>query len=126
MKKKILLALVAVMVFGLAIAGFAYTKSNHSNHDAHKAACACCKDGACPMMKDKTADGAQQHTDCCDSEDCCCKKGDACPMKKQKETATQENVDMKNVTVVSSGEDCCQPGADCCKNGGGACCKKKS
>ncbi len=45
-----------------------------------------------------------------------------CPMK-MNAAASTENVDMKNVVVVRSGEDCCEKGADCCK--GGSCCKHK-
>ena len=47
----------------------------------------------------------------------------SCPLKKQTETSAQ-TVDMKNVTVATSAEDCCEKGAACCN--GGACCKKKS
>jgi hypothetical protein len=128
MKKRILLAISVLLVLGLAIVAFAYTKTNHPREKAAMACC--CKDGVCPM-KDKNAGAAtiadRQNASCCDSPDCCCKggSGDSCPMKKQGEKTSQTtNDEMKNVTVVSDDENCCQTGADCCKNGGGACCKK--
>lgn len=53
----------------------------------------------------------------------CCAKTDACPLKDKDQTTA--GVDLKNVVVVSAGEDCCTAGADCCKGGGAACCKGK-
>jgi len=43
----------------------------------------------------------------------------------QKHQTTQaiQTIDMKQVPVIVSDDDCCKPGADCCK--GGSCCKKK-
>jgi hypothetical protein len=52
-----------------------------------------------------------------------CDKTDDCPLKKQNAEKPSTDIDMKNVTVAGSGENCCQPGADCCK--GGSCCKNK-
>ncbi len=108
MKKRILLAITVLLVFGLTIAAFAYNKTNTTN----QATMDCCtKSDDCPM-KSKDADSTVKKD--------CCLKDDSCPMK-DKQTQTS-SVDMKNVTVASS-ESCCQPGADCCK--GGACCKSK-
>ncbi|MGI8467629.1 MAG: hypothetical protein ACR2N3_04175 [Pyrinomonadaceae bacterium] len=74
MKRKVLLAISMLLILGLSIAVFAYTKTNDINA---KATACCCKDGSCPM-KNKAAkmDGA-----CCDMPDCCCKDGNLCPMK---------------------------------------------
>ncbi|MGI8640795.1 MAG: hypothetical protein ACR2MG_12725 [Pyrinomonadaceae bacterium] len=108
MKKRILLAIAVLLVFGLTIAAFAYNKTNTTN----QAAMDCCKkNDSCPL-KNKSSDAAVK-------EDCCL-KDDSCPMKDKQ--AQDSSVDMKNVTVVS-GESCCHPGADCCN--GGACCKNK-
>jgi hypothetical protein len=124
MKKRILMALAAVLVFGLAAVVFAY--NNHSQN--HSAAAA-----HCPMHKQNGAMQAEHKDSCCGMADCCkdgkcsmggacCKKDkDSCPMK-QKDAQTTSSVDMTNVVVVGDGENCCQPGADCCK--GGACCNK--
>lgn len=123
MKKRIMLAIAAMLVLGLTIAAFAYNTTNTSN----KTAMNCCsKDkDSCPMKSKTESADRQNAASCCDMPDCCCKGGgDSCPMKKQTETSSQ-TVDMQNVTVAASAENCCQKGADCCKNGG-ACCKKKS
>ena len=80
MRKRILVIASAVLVFGLAIAVYAFNTPTTSNAAA-KAACCCCKADSCPM-KDKnatatttTTDAAAKHENC----DCC---GDSCPMKK--------------------------------------------
>lgn len=125
MRKRILMGLAALLVFGLAAVVFAINQSqnhhssgshcamhrqNGSTHAEHKDSCCgmadCCKDGACSMG------GA-----------CCKKDKDSCPMKQKDATAETASVELKNVTVVGDGENCCQPGADCCQ-GGGACCHK--
>lgn len=115
-----MLAIATMLVLGLTIAAFAYNTTN-SGTKTTKNCCSKDKD-SCPL-KSKT-DSAEKH-DCDNKDDCCKKDADSCPMKKQVETSSQ-TVDMKNVTVATSAEDCCQTGADCCKNGGSACCKKKS
>ena len=53
----------------------------------------------------------------------CCDKKDDCPLKKQNAEKQTTNIDMTNVTVAGSTENCCQSGADCCK--GSSCCKGK-
>lgn len=124
MKKKIMLAIAAMLVLGLTIVVFAYNTTNHSNYN--KAMECCCKGkDSCPM-KNKNESASADKKDCCDSPDCCCKGGDSCPMKKQQTETSSQTVDTQNVTVVTSAEDCCKKDAPCCKNGGGACCKKKS
>jgi hypothetical protein len=98
MKKKFLIALAALMIFGLAIGVYAF-QVNQSKGGTKSLCCAmagCCKDGHCPM-KDK----------------------------EKKDTTSA--VDMSKVVVVGGdGDSCCKPGADCCK--GGSCChgNKKS
>ena len=108
MKKRIILAISVLLVFGLAIVVFAYNKTNNSHHA--EMSC-CCKDGSCPM-KSGDAAAAGEHKACCDMPDCCCKGGESCPMKKQAETSQTESVDTKNATVVS-GEHCEMA---CCKH----------
>lgn len=124
MKKRILMALAAVLVFGLAAVVFAY--NNHARNHPVSAT-------HCPMHKQSGSTQAEHKDSCCGMADCCkdgecsmggacCKKDkDSCPMKQKDATATA-SVDMTNVVVVGDGENCCQAGADCCK--GGACCKK--
>ena len=80
MRKRILVIASAVLVFGLAIAVYAFNTPTTSNAAATKAACCCCSGDSCPM-KDKNVsaaaktDTATKHENC----DCC---GDSCPMKK--------------------------------------------
>lgn len=132
MKKKLLIAMSALLVLAFAAVVFAYNNSavetqNAASHcemmknhhgatvadSKHKDSCCgmadCCKDGKCAMGGD-----------CC-KKDCCQKDKDSCPMKKDAQTTAE--IDMKNVPVVGGDENCCKPGADCCK--GGACCHKK-
>ncbi len=47
----------------------------------------------------------------------------SCPMKNTQVAPAAEDVNMKNVVVFKSDEDCCEKGADCCK--GGSCCRRK-
>ena len=65
MKKKIIIAIVALMLFAFSIVAYAYT--NHSNQPNSKTSCCqmadCCKDGECKMNHE------------------CCKDKDSCPMK---------------------------------------------
>jgi hypothetical protein len=98
MKNKILVALTAFFVLGLAMAVYAF---NQTNTSVSASASCCKKSDACPL-KNKNAQTAENHTKsaCCDNENCCCKTG-ACPMK-----ATGEN---------ASSESCC---GNCC---GGSC-----
>lgn len=134
MKKRILIAVAAVLVFGLAAVVFAF--NNHSQNQLVSAA-------HCEMHKQNGATVAAtgEHKDsCCGMADCCkdgkcsmggscCKKDkDSCPMKQKNAENTAASVDMTNVVVVGAtdGENCCQPGADCCTKGGACCHKKKS
>ena len=124
MRKRILIALAALLVFGLAAVVFAVNQSqNHTASASH-----------CTRHQQNGSTATTEHKDsCCGMADCCkdgecsmggacCKKDkDSCPMK-QKNAETTASVDMTNVVVAGDGENCCQPGADCCK--GGACCHK--
>ncbi len=100
MKSKFIIALAAVFVLGLAMAVYAF---NRTNNTVVASASCCAKSDACPL-KNK---GAQQQTtaennstaSCCDNADCCCKTG-ACPIKAKGE---------------KSAADCC---GNCC---GGSC-----
>ncbi len=133
MRKRILIVLSALLLFGLFAAVYAFNNTN-------KAA-----SSTCPMMQNQSAAGVagEQKDSCCGMADCCkdgkcsmggaccgdcCKDKDSCPMKKQKAESkeTAGDMNMSKVTFVGGADskDCCQPGADCCK--GGACCHKKS
>ena len=110
MKKRIILAISVLLVFGLAVVVFAYNRSNQT----HQAAMACCcKDGSCPMkIKDAAVTADMEKS--CDTPDCCCKGGgESCPMKTQGEASQTTTVDTQNVTVVTSEEHCDKP---CCKH----------
>jgi hypothetical protein len=111
MKKKILMAISVLLVLGLGIAAFAFKTTNNSSH--HAAMECCCKNGSCPMKDKSTATTGEQTTSCCDNPDCCCKGGDSCPMKNKSDAAQKTDVDMKNVSVVTSEESCDKP---CCKH----------
>lgn len=130
MKKKILVVLSIMLVFGLVAGVFAISRTTATNE---KTAASCC-----PMHKQNKADATastEKGDSCCNMADCCkdgkcsmggdcCKDKDACPMKKKQETSSAQSMDMSKVIVSGSGDDCCQKGADCCKSG--ACCHKKS
>ena len=132
MKRKVITALTVVFALCLALTVYALNKPSVS---ARTAADCCAKKDSCPMKK---GDAKAEKASCCDKDDCCCKgdscpmkmdgeksaegkdcccKGGSCPMKKSEEKQTTASIDMTNVTVASSSEDCCQPGADCCKGG---------
>lgn len=136
MKKRLLVVLSALIIFGLAAVVFAYNRTA-ANNATENSATSCPmhkqmagsvehKDSCCGMA-DYCKDGkCQMGGDCCKSGNCC-KDKDSCPMKKNTESKSNGEMNMSKVTVVggeASGDSCCQPGADCCK--GGACCHKKS
>jgi hypothetical protein len=129
MRKRILVVLSIVFVFGLVGAVFALSGATAT---AEKTASSCC-----PMHKRNAASASTEKSDsCCGMADCCkdgkcsmggdcCKDKDSCPIKKSQETSSAQSMDMSKVVVATSGgDDCCKPGADCCK--GSACCHKKS
>ncbi len=130
MRKRILIALSVMFVFGLFASAFALSRTNATGD---KTAASCC-----PMHKQNSASTAstEKGDSCCGMADCCkdgkcsmggdcCKDKDSCPMKKNEEKQSAQTMDMSKVVVVTSGgDDCCKPGADCCK--GGTCCHKKS
>jgi hypothetical protein len=87
MKKRILVLVSALLVFGLAIAVYALNTTGTPNTVA-KTACCCGNGESCPM-KDKNAastDKAGAH------ENCDCRKdgADSCPMKKGEAAATTD------------------------------------
>jgi hypothetical protein len=68
MKKKLIIAITALMLFAFSIAAYAYTK-NSTNHHSKTSCCQmkeCCQDGECKM----------DHK--------CCQDKDSCPMKAEK------------------------------------------
>ncbi len=131
MKKRFLIALSAMLVFGLAVVAFAFTKANNDTKQTSAV--------SCPMMEKKTATAAaetdkEKHScgmaDCCKDGVCsmggaCCKDKDSCPMKNAESKENQTTaVDYSKIIVSDdSSESCCGTGASCCN--GGACCKGK-
>jgi len=112
MKKKMILAIAALMVFGLSIAAFAFTRTTLSSSTS--ISCCCCSGDSCPMKKKDPS--SKETASCCDTCDCC--KGDSCPMKKKgdatdkaKEKPATDSPEMKNVVFVQ-GDGCC---CSCCK-----------
>ncbi len=122
MKKKIIIAFTAMLVFGLVAVVYAYNRTETNSQTAH----------SCPM-KSETA-SADKKDSCCGMADCCkdgkckmdgacCGDHDACPMK-DKQKSENQSVDYSKITVSDeSVENCCGSGESCC--GGGACCKGK-
>ena len=107
MKRKFFIVLTAVFVLGLAMAVYAFNKTNVADKSA-KTSC-CSKTDSCPV---KSHNASQTHTNnvaCCDRDDCCCKTGDACPLKNKEAKTEAENVS------AAGGESCCN-GAGCCKH----------
>lgn len=80
MKKKMILAIAAIMVLGLSIAGFAFTRTTLSSSMAMSC---CCSGDSCPMKKKDASTG--EKASCCDNCDCC--SGDSCPMKTKGEAS---------------------------------------
>jgi hypothetical protein len=130
MRKRFLVILTVLFVFGLAAMAFAFNRATNNNAPQTSAA-------TCPMHKQMATTSGEHKDSCCGMADCCkdgkcqmggacCKDKDSCPMKKTGDAKTDGEMNMSKVTVVGGekGADCCKPGADCCK--GGACCHKKS
>lgn len=101
MKKRMILAIAALLVFGLSIAAFAYKQATTANNTAMTSSC--CKGDSCPMKHKDASTG--ETASCCDNCDCC-KGGDSCPMKMKGEKSAAVSGDMQNVTVAASGESC--------------------
>lgn len=126
MKKKFVVAFVAVFVLGLVAAAYAYnrtaTKVSETTH-------------SCPMKNRSETASADKKDSCCGMADCCkdgickmngecCKDHDACPMK-DKMKSEKQSADYSKITFSDdAGKDCCATGAACCTSGG-ACCKGK-
>ena len=106
-----ILALIALLVFGLSIATFAYKQTTSTSKTA--ISCSCCNGDSCPM-KNKDASGKETASSC-DGCDCC--KGGSCPMKMKDEKSGTVSADMSKVTVASSGESCHCPYCDHKKGG---------
>ena len=111
MKRKLLILVAALFVFGLTIGAHGVI-SNRSVSPVKASCCDCCKGKAGQTAAVDAKDS------CCDM-DCC--KDDHCPMKDKQ--AADQSADMSKVVFVGGEDSCCSPGADCCK--GGSCCHKK-
>jgi hypothetical protein len=130
MKKKIIIALSALLVFGLVAVVYAYNRAENTQEMAAHS-CPMKKSGAETASADKK-DSCCGMADCCKDGQCkmngaCCKDHDNCPMKDVQKTENRQTVDYSKITVSDdSGEDCCAGGGSaCCAGGGGACCKGK-
>jgi hypothetical protein len=95
MKRQTILAIAALLVFGLGNATFAYTQTTGT-----AVSCTCCKGDSCPMKK-KDASG-KETASCCDDCDCC--KGDS------KATAKTVSYYFKGVAHYKSSKSKCK----CC------------
>ena len=125
MKKKFIIALSAMLVFGLAAVVYAFNRVETTDKSAH----------SCPMQKHGDMSSTDKKDSCCGMADCCkdgvckmngecCKDHDACP-RKSKQKSEKQTADYSKITVSdASGEDCCGTGASCCKSGA-SCCKGK-
>lgn len=126
MKSKMIIAIAALMVFGLSMIAVAYTKTA----GATSASASCCKGDSCPMKAEKASAGEKMS--CCDdcdgcSGDSCPMKskgeshatamkmadGESCPMKMKAEKAETVKVEHANVVTEKGGENC---GCSCCGN----------
>ena len=99
MKKKILIAASALLIFGLAIVALSY--SGTSTESGTAMSCCCCSGESCPM-KQKDAAGkevAMSHENC----DCCKGEGDSCPMMKK---------DAEGKPMKMDGASCCPMAKD--------------
>ena len=126
MKKKFIIALSAMLVFGLAAVVYAFNRTETNAKSSH----------SCPMQSHGETASTDKKDSCCGMADCCkdgvckmngecCKDHDACPMNNKQKTEKQA-ADYSKITVSDvSGKDCCGSGASCCAGGGGACCKGK-
>ena len=82
MKRRIILALAALMVFGLAIATVAFSSQTNVSTVT---ACCCCSGDSCPMKKkDAVAKDAslKDGASCCDGCEHCKGGAESCPMMK--------------------------------------------
>lgn len=131
MKNKFLFAFTAVLVFGLAVAVYAFQTNNLTAASEKPAACEKHKSDKHSAHKSGEKDSCCGMADCCKDGKCsmggaCCKDKDACPMKDKQKTENQSaSVDYSKITFADeSGEDCCGSGASCCQSGA-ACCNGK-
>jgi hypothetical protein len=136
MRTRILIFAVAVLVFGVAIAAYAYNRSI-SAADKAAVSCCCCSGDSCPMKikGEATAVKASAETkSCCDDCSCCKAGAESCPMKMKGEkmaavegkhpescpmmTGSAKSLDAKMAadehhrTMGAEGKSCC--GCSCC------------
>ena len=125
MKKKILLALTAIMALSIGVAAFAYTNASNTKI----AAASCCPKGdsdSCPMKMNSDTKTAMNHdscpmkmkdssgtatASCCDNCDSC--KGDSCPMKKKNASATNIHGTLTPASTKADGKSC---DCSCCNH----------
>lgn len=119
MKKKIILMLTALAVFGLSIAVVAYNRTNTTNNNAATVADCCKGKDSCPMKKSgshahRSGDHAEKHANC-DNCDCsCCKESaEACPMKAKKDDKATATTDAA-ATTEAKDKNGCGCGCSCC------------
>jgi hypothetical protein len=131
MKKSLLIALSVMLVFGLAVAVYAFQSNNLTTVSDKTAACAKHQSEIVSAHKSGDIDSCCRTADCCKDGNCsmggaCCKSSNSCPMKDKKESSTAD-VDYSKVTFSDvNSEDCCASGASCCQNGASCCNGKHS
>ena len=129
MKKSLLIALSAMLIFGLAIAVYAFQSNNVTTVSDKSVACEKHKSGEHSAHKSGEKDSCCGMADCCKDGKCsmggaCCKSSDSCPMKDKKESS-KTSIDYSKITFSdANSEDCCATAASCCKSGA-SCCKGK-
>ncbi len=124
MRLRFIVALTALLVFGLSMVAVAYTTTRTSSASS----ASCCKGDSCPMKSKNASTG--EKASCCDdcdgcSGDSCPMKskgeahatamkmadGESCPMKMKAEKANTVNAELASVVVVKGDENC---GCSCC------------
>jgi len=102
MKRKILVTLTALLIFGMFAAVYAYQSGTFTGTGT-----TCCKHS---KGDNASADGKDScpMTDCCKDGHCtgdCCKDHDNCPMKDKQESS--ETADTSKVVFAGSSDSCC-------------------
>ncbi|MFM9903378.1 MAG: hypothetical protein ACKVQJ_02270 [Pyrinomonadaceae bacterium] len=121
MKRKLIMSIALIALFGLSIAVFAYSRTTISS--AKAMSCCCCSGDSCPVKNKGASTG--ETASCCDNCDCC--KGDSCPMKHdgEKMAGMPESCPMmnkggnkENTAVLTTAATDHKAGCDC------SCCKQ--
>ena len=93
-----ILSIAALLVFALAMAAFAYSRSSDVGSSA---ATSCCRSESCPM-KDASGKTVAGHENC----DCCKGDGDSCPMMKKDTSGKSEHASSCPMMKKGDAESC--------------------